>query len=33
MTIAQRLLAEASSESERICVEQKLFKMTGRCEA
>lgn len=33
MTIAELLLAEASSESERICVKQKLFKLTGSCEA
>jgi len=32
MTIAERLLAAAFSESERICVMQKLFKMTGSCE-
>ena len=32
MTIAERLLSEAYSETEKICVKQKLFKMTGRCE-
>jgi len=33
MTIAERLLAEASSETERICIKQRLFKITGSCEA
>ena len=32
MTIAERLLSEAASETERICVKQRLFKLTGRCE-
>jgi hypothetical protein len=32
MNIAERLLAEVSSEMERICIKQKLFKMTGSCE-
>lgn len=32
MTIAERLLAQASSETERISAKQKLFKMTGSCE-
>ena len=31
MTIAERLLAETTSETERICVKQKLFKLTGSC--
>ena len=29
--IAERLLDEAGTETERICVKQKLFKLTGRC--
>jgi hypothetical protein len=33
MTIAARLLAETSCESERIRIKRKLFRMTGRCEA
>jgi len=32
MTIAERLLAEASSETERIRIKQILFKTTGSCE-
>lgn len=32
MNIAERLLAEASSETERICVKQELFEMMGSCE-
>ncbi len=33
MTIAERLLAAAASESQRLAVKRKLFKLTGRCEA
>ena len=33
VTIAERILINAFSESERICAKQILFKMTGRCEA
>ena len=33
MNIAERLLAEVSSESERIRAKRKLFKMAGSCEA
>jgi len=29
--MAERLLSEAYTETERICVKQKLFKLTGRC--
>jgi len=32
MNMAERLLAEACCESERICIKQKLFKITGSCE-
>jgi len=32
MTIAERLLSEAASETERVCVKRKLFELTGRCE-
>jgi hypothetical protein len=32
MSIAERLLAEVRCESERICVKEELFKMTGSCE-
>jgi hypothetical protein len=31
MTIAERLLAEAGCESERLATKQKLFKLTGTC--
>jgi len=33
MNIAERLLAEACSETERIRVKRILFKTTGSCEA
>ena len=33
MTIAERLLAEAGCETERLSAKQKLFKLTGRCQA
>ena len=32
MTIAERLLAEAGWETERLAVKRKLFKLTGRCQ-
>ena len=32
MTIAERLLAETTSETERIRVKRMFFKMTGSCE-
>ena len=32
MTIAERLLAEAGCETERLSTKQKLFKLTGRCQ-
>ena len=32
MTIADRLLAETTSETERIRIKRMFFKMTGSCE-